>query len=1218
MAGSENGSVSGRISPEQKKRWIPDSLRPPFMFTVAAFFLLMAVSIELLRQYSNRHHGLIHLKSYEQLGSHTSGVYTYIPTAFAVLAVALWNICALDVLRLESWFQLAQPEGAPGTVLFTNYCFYYGALTPIMAVRNRHWIVVCVSSIGLILRVMLPSLMSGLVFLDEPYIVSTRHINTWPNLVSVETQSAWLENAAYYSGNKTGTTLGTFFFYQSLDYSIPPTSRPVSAGSEAPTWALTQDIYWAELSCMEAQSIDISPSIWTDPISTGKALTWKSGSVKFLNVSDTSADSECRVEITLNSTYPTGNGMSQIRHWEPLDPKENTSTLNNTGCNSFSLIGLIIDVDTTSKNLASNATVFGCTPSYLRAKAAMTLPSNSSVAEITNVSSTTTTLTSTNLSISNFQTLLFAKYLQDDLALWDNDRLISLSGATGVNGTLISTDTHRINSAQYERDISRLWNRHFVASFNNFFDMTVGPTRDNVTLTTATVVYSVTGHSALVAEALLFSAFVLLIVLPFVYSRRPNFLQSDPGSIAAQCALITDTLSSLNRLTPSDLDYTRATPRQLRRFARTLWCKWTDGPSGKRLDITPCEEFVATPASETSRERRRARRRAKRRARPASRPHFLTPPWFAVEFLLMAGVLGAFGVSFQYIRVDKFDTSDSAGTMAVAYFLVYGPTVIASMISSLFISIHRHIGYMEPWIQLKKGMALATNSLTVNYCSHTPLTIWKLFRENRPPLLVMLSVVCMLDFVLTIVSSGMFEPSVDYWTDRVNAFTVQYNDSRFFNPEVRPEFTGFSLISDSLATGKSLVSWNTPSLFFYPLGINDPDAEWTDWTMYTARTRGIGTELQCEELSSNQSRYDSVSGSSYWDYTAASDTLCTAELLNTIQNDRSLNATLNFSASLNSSIACEQSFLVSFSGNLNDTDVTTKSSATTNTTVFHCSPKVIIEDFEVRFDPDGMVHGSTPVSKTSVTSGPMFQNMSNSLVPFNRAFIRHTQANSSWAGLLTTQIYDTLISHPTAHNHSWSHSHSDFHSKAQHAYSQKNETQEQAMIQILQDVYQATFSTYTTLQRDLYLSPLTLSEDANPTIVGIITSAYWDITPSNTTIVIIIILLSFDICVLVAVFWLRHDQYAGPPIPRSAGSLVPWIANSSMLNDIRETAEWSQDERKKHLQLLGHRYRFGEWDGAGGRIALDHDEKPLADDEYEMNEWQLPRSNHIENTQTSG
>ncbi|KAJ5657983.1 uncharacterized protein N7484_001632 [Penicillium longicatenatum] len=1204
MAGSENGSVGGSISRKQK-RWIPVSLRPPFLFTVAAFFLLMALSIEFLRQYSNRHHGLIHLKSYEQLGSHTSGVYTYVPTAFAVLAVALWNICALDILRLETWFQLAQPAGAPGTVLFTNYCFYYGALTPIMAARNRHWIVLCVSSIGLVLRVMLPSLMSGLVYLDEPIIVSTRHIDTWPSVVNLETQSAWLESAAYLSKDRTDTLVDTFFFYQTPDYSIPPTSRPVSRGSGGSTWALTQDVYWAELNCMKTQSIDISPSIWTDPTSAEKALTWNVREDKFLN-----ADSNCRVEITFNSTSPTENKISQIRHWEPLDPNGNgfTSTLNSTGCNSFSLIGLIIDVDATSKTLASKATVFGCASSYLRAKAAITLPANSSVVDVTSVSNTTATLASTDLSISKFQNLLFAKYLQDDLSLWDNGRLISSTGATGVNGTLIPSDTHRISVAQYERDVSSLWNRHFVASFNNFFDTTIDPARLNVTLNTATIVYSVIGHSALVAEALLFSAFILLIVVSFFYPRRPNFLQSDPGSIAAQCALITDKLSSLHQLTPSGLDYTRATPRQLRRFARTLWCKWTNGPSGNRLDITSREGHVLSPSSETSRKRRKIR--------PISRPHFLTPPWFAVEFLLMAGVLGAFGVSFQFIRVDKFDTSDSNGTLAVAYFLVYGPTVIASMISSLFVSIHRHIGYMEPWIQLKKGMALATDSLTVNYCSHTPLTVWKLFREKRPPLLVMLSIVCMLDYVLTIVSSGMFEPSVEYWTEHTNAFAVQYNGSRFFSPEVRAQFTGNSLISDSLVTGKSLLSWTTPSLSFYPLGINDPDAEWTDWTMYTARTRGVGAELQCEELDSSQPRYDNASGSSYWDYTTPAGTNCTAELPSQIEHGQSVNATLHFGASLNSSIACERSFLVGLFGHLNSTNITDKALATANLGVFHCSPKVIIEDFEVRFNPDGMVHSSTPIPKTSITSGPMFQNVSNSLVPFSQAFMRQTQANTTWAGLVTTQVYDMLISDPTSHHHSWSHPHSEFHSKAQHAYSHRNETRKQALVHTLQDVYQATFSTYTTLQRDLYLSPL--DQNANKTIVGTISAAVWEIYPSNTTIVIIIILLSLDLCVLVAVFWLRHDQYAGPPIPRSVGSLVPWIANSSMLNDIRDTAEWTEDERKKHLQLLGHRYRYGEWDREGGRVALDHDEKPMTENEYEMNEWQLPRSDQIEDTQTSG
>ncbi|KAJ5653063.1 hypothetical protein N7490_000066 [Penicillium lividum] len=1054
--------------------------------------------------------------------------------------------------------------------------------------------------------------MSGLVNLDEPAIVSTRHVDTWPRLVDLEIQSAWLANAASYSNNGTNTLLDTFFFYQNSNYSLPPISRPVHEGSSASTWAVTQDIYWAELSCVEAQSTDISHIMWVDPISTEKTLRWNVRKDKFPNSSDTNADSNCQIEFTLNSTYPTaGNGLSQIRHWEPLNPDDNseaTSTLNSTGCNSLSLMGLIIEFDPTSRILASNATIFGCTNSYLRANAAITLPTNSSVANIKNISSTKATLSPTELDISNFRNLLFTKYLQNDLALWDNGRPISLPGTTGVNDTLLESFISPISIAQYERDVSQLWNKHFVVAFNHFFDTAIGPMRVNAILHTATIIYSVIGKSAILAEAILFLAFVLLVVMSFLYPLRPNLLQSDPGSIAAQCALITDKLSSLSPLTPSNLNYTRATPRQLRRFARTLWCKWIDGPEGKRIDITPRDGHISIPASEIS--------EVRRRTRPLSRPHFLTLPWFLLECLLMAGVLGTFGVSFQFIRVDKFDSSDSTGTTVLAYFLIYGPTVIASMISSLFASVHRHVGYMEPWVQLQKGMALATQSLTVNYCAYTPVTVWKQLRENRPPLLVILSFVCILDFVLTIVSSGMFEPSVEYWTEHTDAFTAQYNGSLFFNPDIRPEFTGFGLISDSLATGNSLLSWNTPSLSFFSLDINDPDAEWTDWTMYTTRTRGIGIELQCGELSPSQSRYSNISGFSYWDYTTASDTKCTAELVNSTQKSQSRNTALYFTPSMNSSLACQKTFLVSLSGSSNATNTTQKAAATESPSVFHCSPKLIIQDFEVRVDPDGMIHSSTPIPNTSVESGSMFQNASDSLVPFSQAFIRQGQANYSWAGLLTTQVYTNFISDPTmSYYHSQSHSHSGSRFKAPHGDGPKNETQRKALwLHTLQAVYKATFSTYTTLQRDIYLSPLATPQDTNTTIAGTVTAAVWEISPSNTTIVIIIILISLDLCVLVAVFWLRHDRHAGPPIPRSVGSLVPWISNSRMLNDIRDTAQMSQDERKLHLQRLGHRYRFGKWAGADGRVALDHDEKLMAEDEYEMNEWQLPTSYQVEDT----
>lgn len=182
----------------------------------------------------------------------------------------------------------------------------------------------------------------------------------------------------------------------------------------------------------------------------------------------------------------------------------------------------------------------------------------------------------------------------------------------------------------------------------------------------------------------------------------------------------------------------------------------------------------------------------------------------------------------------------------------------------------------------------------------------------------------------------------------------------------------------------------------------------------------------------------------------------------------------------------------------------------------------------------------------------------------------------------------------------------------------KIDAQERALLmRTLQLVHRETFSTYTTLQRDLYLSPLTHPQITKASIPSTVTSAIWDLTPSNTTIVIILIILSLDLSVLIAVFWLRHKHYAGPPIPRSIGSLVPWVVQSSMLNDTRGTGNWSEEQRKEHLEQLGYRDRFGEWRSGDRRVVLDYDERPMIEeDEYEMDEYELPRSIEREEAET--
>ncbi|KAJ5083619.1 hypothetical protein N7456_013046 [Penicillium angulare] len=1147
-------------SPLPAKHWLPFSLRRPFLLFLAILCLLMAIAGEVMRQYSKHNHGLVHLETYKSLGL-AAGLFVYVPTTVAVLLVTLWNICALDVLRLEPYFQLANQEGASGSVLFTNYSFTYGILAPIRALRNQHWVVAIVSSVALLLRTMLPSLMSGLIVLNEMNIVTMKPINTWPDLINLETQDVMLSYEASHSRNSSEFHADTFFFYQTHNYAIPPIVRLPEDDSEASTWKMNETAYWADLNCVEVSLKNIIPDINPTNSTSSTTLTWNVTDIAFDKLPYSGDADSCMVSFLLNSNMPVREGSYQVRHWEPLNVNgsaTDSATMNITGCESFALFGLSINMGSSLKNFSSDATSFGCSSRYLKGKAEIAFPVNTSFVDAKHVLGPTESVSSSQFSISSFESLLHTKYSNANLVTpGSRHQISSLTTSTGVNGTLLS-DLTPVDIKDYQSEIRQLWNHNFVNSMRQFFNTTGDPTPVDARQITDTTLYQVTSRSALMAEGLLLVAFLVLIGLFFLYPRRLNFLCGDPNSIAAQCAILTDTFAAGNSLIRSEIAFDRATPRQLRRFARTLSCRWIDTPDGKRIDIVPNDPnlpFLELPSS---------------RLRRNPRPHFLTPPWFLIECAVMAGVLAAFGVAFQYVRLDKIN-SNSAGVTFIYYFLIYGPTIIASMIGSLFISIYRHLSNLEPWVRLQKGMAVAKQSITANYGSQTPIVSWMTFRHSAPPILVMLSLMCFLDMFLTVASSGMFEPILYNSTVPTSSLSARYNQSRFLNPPVRVEFNGNSLISDSLVMGYSLLAWTTPDTSFYPMVIHNNDPDY-DWEEYNAIARGVGVDLQCSKLPTSASSHDRSTGNLYWTYQPYSDidTNCTVEFQQPVSEHRLFNESVYFRGPMNASDICQKTFMVI---TYNDFDSINATSGD-NSTVFQCAPQIQIQDFVIDFEYEGTVDDWEPVAGSAITSGEMFQNASASLVPFTQAFLRQTRLarqdinpnQYDWAVLLVRQVHDT--------------------------FDDSDSLDLSLLKQAVQLGYQSTFSTYLSLWRDIYFDPILHNTSFIP---GTTTDTFYGIEPSYTTIFIILVLLSIDLSVLMAVFWFRHRHYNGPQIPRSIGSLIPLIANSRILGDVRDTAGWTEAKRREHLDKLGRKYRYGEYTLPNGekRLALDYDEKPL-------------------------
>jgi hypothetical protein len=177
-----------------------------------------------------------------------------------VLAVTLWNFSASDVVRLEPYFQLAKPEGVAAAVLFTSYSFYHGPMAPLMAARNRHWLVFFTSGLSILLRIFLPSLLSGLLVLTEVTTTESKSARTWPDLLDVDTQKAWLssETFGYHANASVKMTVADVFLLRSSDYATAAVSMPFDE-NDTSLLSLNQTVYWAELTCQEANLTGLEP-----------------------------------------------------------------------------------------------------------------------------------------------------------------------------------------------------------------------------------------------------------------------------------------------------------------------------------------------------------------------------------------------------------------------------------------------------------------------------------------------------------------------------------------------------------------------------------------------------------------------------------------------------------------------------------------------------------------------------------------------------------------------------------------------------------------------------------------------------------------------------------------------------------------------------------------------------------------------------------------------
>ncbi|KAJ5698471.1 hypothetical protein N7462_000476 [Penicillium macrosclerotiorum] len=1177
--------------------WLPRSLRRSYLIFLAGLFLFMLVIIEVLRQYSRRQGGIVHWKWEEDLPTVIWGAYTYLPLVAALLAINLLDICAQDVQRLEPFFQLSKPEGTPASVLFLNYCCN-GVSASVTALRSRHWIVLGTAFISLLFRLFLPTLLAGLVVLDEGNFYEQILVKTWPSLIDLDSQKAWLSAGASRLGPLGSSDFDSFFLPAPLNYAIPPTSIPFDEQNDSSLLTLNETIYWSNMTCvtstLEGSSSQISTKLNSITSNVNETWSWSIRNVTVGNRENLNR-SQCQVSIELDTRILSRKENVQARYWEPVNAASNLDVASAfwSNCTSFDLFGVMIDMKIAAENVSDpSVTVLACTGSYRQAQADVTFNSNASIADVSTDSSTIRSLDPTEFYVDGIHDLIASRYLSAQIPpiIEDTSPFNSSNSTTqSSNGVIIATARDLLSSQDYQEQIRRFWNNKFIVTVDRMFSPAAGPTLVEAKQQTIVVILVVAPKAAVIAETILLLGLVLVGFLASIYQRRPNFLRWDPGSIAAQCAIIACLFTASSRAMLSDPAFQRATTRQLRQWASDKRCQWSNESGEKQIQIVSHSE-VSLSSSLTPRKR------------PDPMPHFLTLPWFLVECFLMMGTLAVFGVSLAYLRWKNINSFLSTGATVAMIFLNYGPTAIASIIGSFITSIYRHLSAMEPWIRLQDGMASTQQSVIENYGIQTPFLPLVDRRHRRPAILVVLSLVCLGDLGLRALSGGLFTPQLRTYSSPTSVLYNKYNSSALSADANRTAIDVSLLITSRVLNNVTYISWASTDgdFFFVPFAINDPSDD--EYALYDTTTRGIGADIDCQVISSYSSSTDSSSGSTIWNYALTGDEkmpTCTVEIPTNTSNhvSRSKWSVQLFSPNGTDSRCQNTTIFVLASWN----STSTADANATDSLALHCHSKAHIQDFKIDFDFSGTIQNQEAVPGSSITSGQLFTNGTDILDNFN--------------DMLTTSptnlpSHNLSSQNSSSHRHLHHHHHHDWPGRLiAHAYntSYPNTTDMNSkdLIKTVRYVYQNLFSTHLALWKDEYL--FRLPSKSATQARGVTTETLWGLMPSNSLVVIIICLVCIDTVALTSVFILRYRRYRGPRVPRCIGSIIPWVVDSRMLDDCGDTYDMSQSEREKHLLEKDCRYRLGNFStGNEQQLALDYDTRHSSE-QIELNE--LPRTN---------
>lgn len=719
-----------------------------------------------------------------------------------------------------------------------------------------------------------------------------------------------------------------------------------------------------------------------------------------------------------------------------------------------------------------------------------------------------------------------------------------------------------------------------------------------------------------IVEALLSVSILFAIVIMYHSTTRVSKLKTDPATLAAVMSLAADDSALLGKFKPMDQANEKELEISVRNRRFRLHAPQTPGFAYhlQLLDLRGDEPLEAFN-DELQATKRQQTMQASRKSdetkasfidglRPTEFKARMGLAFLVSQIVLFAVIAGIFATIQQRNGLPLPSSNQFIRQLLENYL----PTAIGTFIEPFWVVLNRHLCFLQPFDELRRGHKTGQESLNLEYSSLPPqLTIVKAWSNGN----ILLGVVCTMALLangLSIALSGLFfEDIVAFETQA--AFQLGYKPR--FNPldgaaQLFVAADKQSLQSVYIATSNRtahtrLAPWTDNHLFYFPFSLDESRTQ-NSTGDYRARTSAIGAQLHCQPLSSD-SNFDvlGTQKGSTGSYNKLGGTHLTVVLTqdngakvrcypggsnfevtlgqptgpSAFEFTYALQGLVNSSAS--EAAFCREHIALGWVrsslsiGNLSQTIVPSHKE-----TVITCKPTVISGSADILVSSDG--HLQRLYSED--TSAASVQNMLSTtpadlIAQANKILLQNVDGSMWHNDSFSSDFINYLIELDT--------------NSSAHLDPAKSPPSMQSITPVFSALYSELFATLIASNMNLFLEPIGAEKAA---LDGHIVRPTTRVFMSKVMFILAETILMAYIIVTV-VLYLRRPWKILSRMPTSLASLIAFVAASHAVKDFRGTAGMSRNEMKEHLGRSRDRYGFGTFVGTDSKTHVGVEKHPF-------------------------